>query len=486
MLDVSVKYSGQVDTSDPAGYPHGKARNVTVIGDGTGTPLEKDLVNDIFGLQQALLANAGVAPSGVPDKVGASQQLDAIKFLAEMSHGEFNVMNFGAVIDGVADDTLKLRACLAALAAAGGGIAFVPWGAAGLLRITDKISVPMGVSLWFQPGVQVFGDHATHDWFSWESSSATGQPGDFVENLWFEAAQVNTGKVFSVSTFATLAFRNCRCNVIDDKARGKFLFTSVDCDVTMESCFGLAPGSANDWVTNTSGRLNLVRTRFACESAYASSIVTTLGGELLVGGCKIETGAATGGAAIGIHVTGGSLQVSGGTKFDDGGGNGNAAIKFSGDLQINVDDSTEFLSIIPYVQSASALAAKGSKLKLIPQLKVDLGAGATVTLDNYYASVFLESTNASPPAVQLMKPLFRGQQVEVLMRNANASAWTGAPSFPGADGHVFTEDATDISGLQTGRILSFRFVAQEMVTALTGGAIAWVQVGKAGRLATYN
>lgn len=76
------KYPSQIDTTDAA-YPQGKAQNVAVFGDGSGTPWEKDLVNDIFGFQQALLADQSITPSENPDRVGASQYLDAIKGVAD-------------------------------------------------------------------------------------------------------------------------------------------------------------------------------------------------------------------------------------------------------------------------------------------------------------------------------------------------------------------------------------------------------------------
>lgn len=77
------RYPGQIDTSDLVGYPRGKAQNIDSPGDGTGTPWEQDLCNDIFGLQQALLAQAGITPSGTPDKVGASQYLQAVQTVAD-------------------------------------------------------------------------------------------------------------------------------------------------------------------------------------------------------------------------------------------------------------------------------------------------------------------------------------------------------------------------------------------------------------------
>jgi hypothetical protein len=80
-LIPSTRYPAQIDTGQP-GYPQGKARNAGAFADGTGTPLEKDWVNDVFGMQQALLADASIVPSGSPDAVGASQYLAAVQSIA--------------------------------------------------------------------------------------------------------------------------------------------------------------------------------------------------------------------------------------------------------------------------------------------------------------------------------------------------------------------------------------------------------------------
>lgn len=73
-------YGIQVETTDPA-YPLGKARNATTPGDGTGFPLERRWINDLLGFEQALLTAAGIVASGDPDKVGASQYLEALQKL---------------------------------------------------------------------------------------------------------------------------------------------------------------------------------------------------------------------------------------------------------------------------------------------------------------------------------------------------------------------------------------------------------------------
>lgn len=74
----STQYPGKTagNTTD---YPYGEPRNITAPGDGTGTPWEAALVKDLFGWQQALLNEAGIEPSGVPDTVLESQYLEAIK-----------------------------------------------------------------------------------------------------------------------------------------------------------------------------------------------------------------------------------------------------------------------------------------------------------------------------------------------------------------------------------------------------------------------
>src|SRR5690242_4848736 len=75
----SVVYPGQVATD--ANWPHGKARNVLVLGDGTGTPLEQGWLNDLWGFLQALLTVASITPSDTADNISVSQYLQAIQYL---------------------------------------------------------------------------------------------------------------------------------------------------------------------------------------------------------------------------------------------------------------------------------------------------------------------------------------------------------------------------------------------------------------------
>ncbi len=91
-LRPKIIYPAQINASDP-NYPHGKARNRAVAGDGTGTPWEAQIVNELFGFQQALLRNAGITPSDLPEGSGPnqSQYLEAVAFFTKDLNAVFAV-----------------------------------------------------------------------------------------------------------------------------------------------------------------------------------------------------------------------------------------------------------------------------------------------------------------------------------------------------------------------------------------------------------
>jgi len=79
-------YPSQTLSPTDGSYPLGKARDVTVTGDGTGTPLKQEWVNDLWGFEQALLAAADITASGSPDAANSSQYLQAIQAICAPKH----------------------------------------------------------------------------------------------------------------------------------------------------------------------------------------------------------------------------------------------------------------------------------------------------------------------------------------------------------------------------------------------------------------
>jgi len=76
--NLLTQFPTQMDGTDLGNYPYGKARNIVVPGDGTGSPWVAAVLNDIFGFQQKLLTEAGISPSGNPETILASNYWDAL------------------------------------------------------------------------------------------------------------------------------------------------------------------------------------------------------------------------------------------------------------------------------------------------------------------------------------------------------------------------------------------------------------------------
>lgn len=141
-LVPETAFPGQIKPSTPA-FPYGEAQNITVPGDGKGTPWRANLVNDLFGMQQSLLNAAGVTPNGQPDSVENAQYLEAFyslfsdfkyrgaaaavtrTVLDALSDRYVSVKDFGAVGDGVNDDRAAIEAAIM-YAAINQGTVFFP------------------------------------------------------------------------------------------------------------------------------------------------------------------------------------------------------------------------------------------------------------------------------------------------------------------------------------------------------------------------
>lgn len=99
-INPETQYPGKIAPSD-ADYPYGSARNITTPGDGTGTPWEAAIVNDLLGWQQEILDRASIVPSGTPDKVGASQYMVGLDILLK---SKFETLTGGTVISSMSAD----------------------------------------------------------------------------------------------------------------------------------------------------------------------------------------------------------------------------------------------------------------------------------------------------------------------------------------------------------------------------------------------
>lgn len=118
-------------------YPYGSIKNDSIPGAEDGTPLDAVWANDYAGTDAELFAQAGIVPNGQPDKLGASQRVEA---LIKIITGRASIKSFVhiqaedyGVKPGI-DSTLQLKAALDAAEALGGGVVELPYG-------TIKVSI---------------------------------------------------------------------------------------------------------------------------------------------------------------------------------------------------------------------------------------------------------------------------------------------------------------------------------------------------------
>jgi len=80
MIRINAQYTDYFDNTDPT-YPGGKAVDTTNGESEDGTPYKADWMNDVNGFHQAAIKEAlgTFQVSGMPDRVGASDILNALK-----------------------------------------------------------------------------------------------------------------------------------------------------------------------------------------------------------------------------------------------------------------------------------------------------------------------------------------------------------------------------------------------------------------------
>lgn len=80
-INIYEKFAPRANPAD-GDYPYGSIKNESVPGAKDGTPLDAEWGNDYAGFDAELFAQTGTVPSGIPDKLGASQRVDATNILA--------------------------------------------------------------------------------------------------------------------------------------------------------------------------------------------------------------------------------------------------------------------------------------------------------------------------------------------------------------------------------------------------------------------
>lgn len=439
-LKLSARYAGQTSAPSVA-YPHGSARDVNNPGDGTGTPWQKDLVNDWLGFFQSLLVDQSVTPSEVPDEVGASQYFAALLAMitsrtdpiANKTSEIFSPLNNGAVGDNVADDTAELQACFdEAYAAVVGSPSRAP------------VTVDLGgrryrttAALTAYPHVNVINgritlDHATANVIVFTTAATLNSFANW-EDVELDCAQANTGTIIVATSVVLARFARCPLNQSSNCSQ-RLLIISAASDIIVEDVTAKVCLS-NDGITVQNGKLRLIRGKFSPPAAFASSVLRINGGtNVNIQGVHFDLSLTTSGTAACVHFTSANVEiVATGNIFDDGNNNGNVAFR-STTLSDNQGRLTERGN--RYVGAAgsegmqpfdlSGFLTLGASVEGLPHNGIST-SDADIAVATHSKVVTVRSTRAdtTPANLTFADPVFAGQVLHVQVANDHTSGWSG-------------------------------------------------------------
>lgn len=434
-LDLAARYPGQVDTD--AAYPQGKARNVVTEGDGTGTPLEKDLVNDHLGLFQGLLLAAGIAPNGTPDSATSSQYLLAFYRLIRRVDG------WGAIGNDSADDTAALQAALNAVSAYGGHqeLHLVP----GKIYRHTGLTVPVNVDIYLH-GATLAINHATNDHLTYAGtfSGADTAPRKIVGGT-LDAVIANSGTVVKYAvTSGFLDVVDCQMG-LSGLLAGKFVsFTGFLLAVERTLFYGTGNSSHVEF---TGTILRMTECRHTIPATYSSDCVKFTASHAWISRCRhLLTAHNSGTMACYRIVSAGKVHLDD-NEFENDNADGGTVNAIQWDVAAHIlETGSQFLGkVVPYLPAAGVTLEVGSRLSLL-EYKYTTYAGATCVLPVGVRNVVTRSTEASGViSCEFPVGLFPGQPLNHML----STTYTGGITIPTIGGSVPVY-YTDSVGLTTG------------------------------------
>lgn len=282
-----------------------------------------------------------------------------IQWLAQIIGVFTNVKDptYGAVGDGVTDDTTHIQAALTA-AGTPKGIVFFP---AGTYRTTAKLTVPTGVHLWGAGTDATFIkiDHATND--TLEYGSGTDTFGDQeIRGLSIDCLQANSGIFISCPdnlNVRRVLVTNCTIGSSSTVHTGK-MFSSVNSGHTlkMKDCYVFPSVGIGLHMDSTGGRMVLDTVIFFLVNATFGNQMVLSRSQTRITGCKFDASSQTSGTSQCITVGDASAGVDAvitGCRFKNGTSANMTAINVVG---ANVANAAFSESANGFIESTAFLA----------------------------------------------------------------------------------------------------------------------------------
>lgn len=364
----------------------------------------------------------------------AQQLADRSRFIYDRGRTRvFDVTRkYGAVGNGIADDTSAIQDALDdAAASADGGDVFLP----NLHRITAALHVDTGagVRLLGIPNVSaLIQDHATEDTLVLDGGGADEQPVQ-IYGLAFSAAQVNTGRQihFSAAAVRRAIIENCRFS-IHANCQGSAINTGSADELNIDLCrFTQRINTQATIRHHGAGFLRLSRSHFLTSASNATQQLSlnNAGLDAEIDRCFFDYTGHTSGTAYAIDGVAAKRLAVHHNQFKQGTSTA-YAINIAAGLPLFERDNVGNLSLYG---STDVLLSDVSQLGIVRSENASSGGTAFTIGDDVHTTI-IACSNTSPPVIALPRRLHRGRRIRVITRNTSVSPWASAPTFTGASG----------------------------------------------------
>jgi hypothetical protein len=412
-------------------------------------------------------------------KVGATTKT-LPNWIGETTGMLFNVKGpaYGAVGDGVADDTSAINAAITAAGAAGpgGGIVFLP---PGTYLINAALTLDAGVSLMGS------GPHATIIKMNHASNVTVQVQNDannarfrYISGIKFQAAQACSGDVISVGE-AFLAIEKCTFGG-DGYVQGDLIRTAGGAStgyVIVRDCFLLNGAAGSRPIQINLSKLT-VENCYIYANSGTQSVALLSGESMTVRDCYFDNSLASSGTYDCVYVDSGGTSRITECEFTASGGATVTGIHTqslgSGEKLYESDNhfvTTGSNAIVPYDYSAGTNDEKVVlETRALSQAVLN-DNGATVSVDSqHYGTVCLQvdsdASNSGTPTVNLHADIPLGQRFYLVLWNDGVAA-----------GLTFTIGSTTAKVSGTIAVAQDKKKVVEFVAVEgTGGTPIWYQV----------
>jgi hypothetical protein len=393
--------------------------------------------------------------------------LDNTAFLLLLTGSVVNVKNYGAVGDGVADDTAAINAALATLISTGGICYLAP----GTYKTTDAINLRGGMSLFAAPGSVVIDQSVGgNDLIGYLGGVDAASPECTIFGITFENS--GSGALVNANGHSVrVAFVNC-VSLIGSAAissGGASRFRFRDClfnGFNTDPCLSAQSGQ----------RVDAHGCRFVFQAAAASTTGVDYenGSSGSVVGCVFDFSPVTSGHPLGVLLNSG-VVVEGNSFIQSTSGQSCYCVSWlhaAVNLCVGPNDYgglPQPFGLPPGPPTAGASSGATTNLVLPAYEHQEFGDSGPASSSPGFASYRFIGSGIQPDgasAIKLPRPMYPGQEITVVLRNVSGSPWFnpkfntgGTPYGPGV-----------ISGSGTTDVQVTTWIANDLVTP---GTFIW-------------